>query len=106
MATRITTVRFGPGMLTLLVALSSLGAQPVRGEPTKVALLVGVNHSSMRLFGQNSPQCAERDVQELAAVLREQGFVVRALVGRVATKENIEAALSAVAQGRTAKDVV
>ena len=106
MAPRITTVRFGPGMLTLLVAMSSLGAQPVRDEPTKVALLVGVNRSSMRLFGQKSPQFAERDVQELAVVLRDQGFVVRTLIGRVATKDNIEAALSAVSQGRTAKDVV
>jgi formylglycine-generating enzyme required for sulfatase activity len=60
----------------------------------------------MRLFGQKSPQFAERDVQELAAVLREQGFVVRTLIGRVATRDNIEAALSAVSQGRTAKDVV
>jgi hypothetical protein len=75
-------------------------------QPRRVALLVGVNQSEKRFFAEKPLQFAERDVQELAAVLREQGFTVRTLTGAGARKADIDAALTAVLTGRKAKDVV
>jgi Caspase domain len=74
--------------------------------PKKFALLVGVNRSEMRVFANHPLQFAERDVQELAAVLKDHGFTVRTLTGQEATKSNINNALRTVLNGRTAKDVV
>jgi Caspase domain len=111
MSARVVMVR--GWLVAFFVSLASLGmwfAWPSRAaeedEPKKVALLVGVNRSEMRIFADHPLQFAERDVQEMATVLREQGFTVRTLTGADARKDDIDAALTTVLKGRTAKDVV
>ncbi len=74
-------------------------------EPKKVALLVGINKYDRRKLEGNPLQFAERDVQELAAVLEKHGFEVRTLTGPAATKARIDDALTALLKGRR-KDVV
>jgi hypothetical protein len=49
-----------------------LGALSAADEPRRVALLVGVNRSEIRILADSPLQFAERDVQELAAVLRSK----------------------------------
>ncbi len=107
MSARIVIVGCWLGGLAMALAWA---AQPSRAaedpEPRKVALLVGVNRSEIRIFVDRPLQFAERDVQDLATVLKEQGFAVRILTGPEATKAGIESALGAVLSGRKAKDVV
>src|SRR5262245_20685120 len=69
-------------------------------ETKKIALLVGVNKSEIRIFADHPLQFAERDVQDLTAVLGEQGFAIKTLTGPEATKEKIEGALAAILKGR------
>ncbi len=73
--------------------------------PKKVALLVGINKYERRKLEGNPLQYAERDVKELAAVLEKQGFEVRTLTGRDATKTHIDDALTMLLKG-SKKDVV
>ncbi len=96
-------IRFLP-----LASLAVLGAWTLAAEdePRRVALLVGVNRSEIRIFADSPLQFAERDVQELAAVLKEQGFDVRTLTGAEATRKQIDDALTDVLKGRKARDVV
>jgi formylglycine-generating enzyme required for sulfatase activity len=111
MSARMVTIRSCFAACSLAVAwLGMWLAWPsfaAEEEPAKkVALLVGVNKGEMRIFADKPLQFAERDVQELAAVLEEQGFTVRVLTGPQATKANIDNALATVLSGRRAKDVV
>ena len=94
--------------LVLSLAGSKLQAQP---EPKKVALLVGVNRYDKRGFAEKPLQFAERDVDELAVLLKKQNYDVRVLKGSSsgtsrATKANIDAAVNAVLSGRNERDVV
>jgi formylglycine-generating enzyme required for sulfatase activity len=83
-------------------------ARAGRGDdgPKKVALLVGVNRYKARILSEKPLSFAERDVEELAKVLKGQGFEVRALTGAEATKEGIDKALDLVLKGREASDLV
>jgi formylglycine-generating enzyme required for sulfatase activity/uncharacterized caspase-like protein len=85
-------------------------AWPTQGAendgPKRVALLVGVNKYNKRQLDARPLQFAERDVHELAAVLREQGFTVQTLTGPKATKANINSALADILKERMARDVI
>src|SRR4051812_5089732 len=83
-------------LLTLAVVFGLLAQGPK--PSTKVALLVGVNHYSKRGLAKKPLDWAERDVGELAKLLRKGGFQVRLLTGSApgkakATKANIDTAL-------------
>jgi hypothetical protein len=74
-------------------------------------LVVGVNRYDRRGFAEKPLQYAERDVEALAVVLKQQGFDVRLLKGSStgtsrATKAGIEAALTKVMARRNARDIV
>ena len=74
----------------------SLAAQEPAPAGKRVALLVGVNKYDKRLF--NDLSFAERDVEELAAILEKGGYDVHLLTGRAsgakrATLKNIPAML-------------
>ena len=88
-----------------LVATVGLPARADDG-PKKVALLVGVNRYKARILVDKPLEYAERDVVELAKVLRGQGFEVKTLTGPEASKEGIDVALKATLKGRGADDLV
>ncbi len=102
----------------LLVALAAaipfvdlLFAQPPTptAKGRRVALLVGVNEYTNRNL--ENLKYAERDITELAAVLKSAGFEVRVLLGsadgtKAATRLNIEAAFAAVLNGVGKADTV
>ncbi len=83
-----------------------LRANGASDDPKKVALLVGVNRYKTRILADKPLEYAERDVEELAKVLRGQGFEVRTLTGDRATKEGIDDALKETLKGRAADDLV
>ena len=60
---------------------------------------MGVDKYRTRHLAENPLQYAERDVTELAAVLKDQGFEVRTLTGNQATKQAIDAAIGGAAEG-------
>ena len=93
------------GIGALIVAWSAHAAS-AGDEPKKVALLVGVNRYKTRNLVDSPLEFAERDVEELAEVLKAQGFMVRTLIGASATKEGIDATLNEVLKGREAADLV
>jgi sulfatase modifying factor 1 len=90
-----------------LCAAPPLWAQTLPGK--KVALLVGVNQYDKRGF--RDLEFAERDVEEMAALLDRAGYEVHLLTGRAsgakrATLKNIRAALEAMLKDRTKRDLV
>jgi hypothetical protein len=93
-------------LLVILLIGRGVAAFPSGQEPRRVARLVGVNRGENRMFAYNALQFAERAVQELVAVLNEQGFVVRALTGPQATNAHINTALADVLKGPNARGVV
>src|SRR5437764_832040 len=86
-------------MLSALLGVLFVGGGFVRADEAKpqrkVALLVGINEYDKRGF--KKLEWAERDVEELAKVLRHAGFEVRLLTGSTrtarATRENIDKAI-------------
>lgn len=87
---------------TFSLLLQARGAE----EPKKVALLVGVNRYRTRILVDKPLQYAERDVTELAAVLKAQRFQVETLTGASATKAAIDQGLKRLLAGRAASDLV
>jgi formylglycine-generating enzyme required for sulfatase activity len=75
-------------------------------EPKRVALLVGVNRYRARAFADRPLDYAEKNVNDLAEVLRAQGFEVHVLTGAVATRQAIDDALDVLLRGRAADDLV
>ncbi|MCA9092499.1 MAG: caspase family protein, partial [Planctomycetaceae bacterium] len=74
-----------------------------------MAMLVGVNKYDRRGF--NDLAYAERDVDELAVELQQQGFEVRLLKGSLAgpqraTRQNIRSALEELLKDGTSRDIV
>ncbi len=106
MLTQILSTRTLALASVLAIAMSCWSFVPAAEEPGKVALLVGINNYNRRKFEDRPLRFAERDVQELAVVLREQKFTVRTLTGRVATKVNIERALTGLLKGPKKEIVV
>jgi len=99
--------------LTGLCVILLIAAPPVLGqsEQKKVALLVGVNRYDKRGFADKPLAYAERDVDELAGLLRKQGYRVQVLKGSSggsprATKDNIDAAIGKLLADRNARDIV
>jgi formylglycine-generating enzyme required for sulfatase activity len=91
--------------LTLTAALIVV-ARPAERAQRKVAFVVGV---AKYLFGFDNLQFAERDAEELAAVLREGGFEVVLLTGSAegpdrATTANIDARLKDLLNGSGNED--
>lgn len=77
--------------------------------PKKIAFLVGVNAYDTRAFADL--QYAERDVEELAKVLRDQGYSVTLLLGSGrgldhAILANVRAGLKRALTGVTKRDLV
>ncbi len=94
--------------LAAVVVLPS-GAQPAKPAGKKIALLVGVNEYSNRRLP--NLQYAERDMTDLAEVLRNAGFEVRLLLGSSkgndeATRPNIDRAVDDVLKGVGKRDTV
>jgi formylglycine-generating enzyme required for sulfatase activity len=100
-----------------LVALAALAfvlplAGPAADAPAegkKIALLVGVNDYDNRKL--ENLQYAERDMTELAKVLKDAGFGVRLLLGSAsgdarATRKNLDAAFGEALKGVTKKDTI
>jgi len=85
MLTPILSTRISALALVLAIAMSCWSFVPAAEEPEKVALLVGINNYNRRKLEDHPLRFAERDVQELAVVLREQKFAVRTLTGPGAT---------------------
>jgi len=106
MLTQILSTRTLALASVLAIAMSCWSFVPAAEEPGKVALLVGINNYNRRKFEDRPLRFAERDVQELAVVLREQKFTVRTLTGRVATKVNVERALTGLLKGPKKEIVV
>jgi formylglycine-generating enzyme required for sulfatase activity len=102
--------RFASGLLLTALALplwpAAVRAGNAKDEPKKVALLVGVNRYRSRILADQPLRYAERDVEELEAVLKKQEFNVQLLTGPNATKAKTDAALDAALNGRAAEDVV
>ncbi|WP_406695166.1 SUMF1/EgtB/PvdO family nonheme iron enzyme [Singulisphaera sp. Ch08] len=99
-------VHFGLIVGTLVAAVG-IGRRGFADEPPqKVALLVGVNEYRSRKFAERPLSFAERDVKDLAAELKRQGFEVHLLTGSDATKSKIDEALKVVLKGRAATDLV
>src|SRR5258707_12737213 len=93
-----------PLALVALAALLPL-ALPAADPPAagkKVALLVGVNDYDNRKL--DNLRYAERDMTDLAALLKDAGFSVRLLLGSAAgddraTKKNIDSAFDQALKG-------
>jgi formylglycine-generating enzyme required for sulfatase activity len=85
--------------LATTIAVSGWSPLWAADERGKVALLVGINNYNRRKLEDRPLRFAERDVQELASVLREQSFAVRVLTGPEATKEHIDGALTELLKG-------
>jgi formylglycine-generating enzyme required for sulfatase activity len=92
--------------LAVVVGFLMFGHTRADDGPKKVALLVGVNRYKARILVDKPLDYAERDVEELAKVLRGQGFEVKTLTGDGATREAIDAALKETLKGRVADDLV
>ncbi len=91
---RLRLVRGGLLVLTAAIALLTLHpglAQPAKGK--KYALLVGVDYYAHS--GLKPLQGAENDVEELAKVLRKQGFDVRLLTTARGRKKDADAPTAA-----------
>src|SRR5262245_30111384 len=91
--------------ISLLVVATSFGQTPGK----RVALLVGVNHYDKRGF--RDLEYAERDVEELADVLRGAGYEVHLLTGKAAGSRraelrNVQTAVGAVLTGRKKEDLI
>src|SRR5262245_19669193 len=83
----------------LALGLTAVLVPAAPPPPRKIALLVGVNVYDKR--GLQDLKYAERDVDELAKVLKDGGFAVRLLKGSStgddrATLENVRKALDAL----------
>jgi formylglycine-generating enzyme len=87
---------FGLLLLGGLVALPDVAAEGAK--PAPLALLVGV--TNYEGTGLGSLKFATRDVDELAAELKKQGFRTKVLKNNDATKSGIEAALKDLAESR------
>jgi formylglycine-generating enzyme required for sulfatase activity len=101
------------GAMGLALALLLVCAQTlVAAEPRRVALLVGVNRYEKRGFAEHPLRFAERDVAELAQVLKQHDFEEpRVLTGSAtganrAEKKQIDDALTATLKGLSAHDIV
>ena len=99
-------------LLSFLIALTTSGLVSAQSTPKRFALLAGVNKYAERNFEGSPLKFAERDVEELAAELKEQGFdQVILLKGSAsgkdrATSENILASLDQILKAASATDVV
>lgn len=99
-------------LLSLLIALTTVGLASAQSTPKRFALLAGVNKYAERNFEGSPLQFAERDVEELASELKDQGFDrVILLKGSAsgkerATGENILTALDQILKEAGATDVV
>jgi formylglycine-generating enzyme required for sulfatase activity len=105
MSGRIANARWRLKAIAIVLAAWSAIPLAAADEPKKVALLVGINKYDRRKLESSPLQFAERDIQELAAVLKQHDFEVRTLTGPAATKAHIDDALAALLKGRR-KDVV
>ena len=96
--------------LTVAVALITSGqamAQAPAGK--KIALLIGVNEYDKRGF--RDLMYAERDVEELAKLLKPAGYEIHLLTGssrglKRATLANVKKAIEAVLKDRNKRDLV
>lgn len=96
-------------VLGAAVLLAGLAWCQSGDKPKKVALLVGVDSYDYRPF--DDLNYAERDVEELAKVLRAAGYEVRLLLGSAAgadraTKANIDKALADALKKVTKRDLL
>lgn len=105
--------RFVPGygvlILSIVVGTQVAWAQPEQAEGKKIAVLVGVNNYQNRKLP--NLEYAEKDMNDLSAILKRSGFDVRLLLGsskgkEQATRENIEFALLDVLKGVGKSDMV
>jgi len=84
-----------------------LSAQPTQGD--RIALVIGVNQYERRGF--RNLRYAERDILDVADVLRSDGYEVHQLTGSAegsarATRKNIRAAVEATLSDRKKSDLV
>jgi sulfatase modifying factor 1 len=97
------------GLALALTSRERASAQKPAVEGRRIALLIGVNKYDKRGF--RDLEYAQRDVEELAAFLREADYETHLLTGSAsgdkrATLANIQKAVETVLKGRTKKDLI
>lgn len=92
--------------LLLSFPLANVQAVPVGDEATgkKVAFIVGVNKYKKPGFRQL--EYAERDVSEMSKELKKIGFEVTMLLGKQATKANLDTTINKLVEPLSADDMI